>query len=158
MADVYRSVKEVFDGYESYAVASGVETGSMMQWDTGARVATPMTTASGAIFLGVSEESNPLNGLGTTAVPLTGNVSRIKSQGIFNMKTTSGETYSHLDAVFMGADDQTVTKVGSGRMVGRIHLPGGSQVSGSSTTKVPVRILGSMTNCGIAPSSAPGAR
>lgn len=161
MPNYYSTVKDVFDGMETYNYysSSGVVAGDMMQWDAVSRVATPMTTASGAIFLGVSEDASPLAGIGTAARPLVaGGRVRIKSQGVFNMKTTSGETYSHLDPLFMGADPQTVSKIGSGRCIGRAHLPGGNTVSGGSTTRVNVRIFGSMTNCGQAPSALDGDR
>lgn len=160
MADVYRFRKDLFDASESYAVyaASGVSVGSMMQWDPGARKATPMTTASGAIFLGVSEERQPLAGLGTTSQPLTGDTVRVKGAGVHDMKTTASEVYSHLDPVYMGADDQTVSLVGSGRMVGRVHLPGGTQVTGASGVMVPVRIMGSLGCAGQAPSALAGDR
>jgi len=110
MADVYRFVKDTFDGVESYAIysASGINTGDMMQWDPVAGKAVNAALASGSIFLGVAEETNPLRSLGTPERPLTGGKIRIKSSGIFRFLTTNGETYSHLDAVFQGSDVQTV--------------------------------------------------
>ena len=146
MADKFRFVKDVYDGFTAYAVygASGIETGFLMQWDTGARKAVPMTTTpSGAIFLGVSEETTPLAGLGSAANPLTGNMLRIKANGIHRMKTTNGETYAHLDAVYMGADAHTVSKAGL-RIIGRVYLPDGTTVAGSATAEVPVNIFGSL--------------
>ena len=153
MPDVYRFVKHAFDGTASYRVysSSGIETGAMMQWDATARYATPMTTTSGAIFLGVSQETNPLVGLGTTSQPLTGGMIRILSQGVHDMNTTSGETYVHRTPVFMGADTHTVTTISAGRLIGRVHLPDGSSVTGATGTKVAVRILGDMTNLSAVP-------
>ena len=146
MADIYRTIKDIFDGIESYAVytSSGIDQGDLCVWDPDARLAVVMTTttASGAIFLGVSEESQPLAGLGTATVPLTGDRIRIKGQGIFKFETTASETYNHLDPVFMGANAQRVTLVGSTRMVGRVHLPDGTQVTGATGTSVEVRIVG----------------
>ena len=156
VANFYRNIKDVFDGVDlyNYYSSSGIVQGDFMQWDLVSRVATPGTTASGIVFLGVSEDASPMASLGTAARPLVaGGKMRIKSQGTFMMKTTSGETYSHLDAIFMGADTQTVTKVSAGRMLGRVHLPDGTQVTGGSTARVTVRIFGSMTNCGNQPSS-----
>src|ERR1035437_5269100 len=88
-----------FTGIESYAIAtgSGINTGDMIQWDTGSRIATLMVAVSGAIFLGVAETCQPLVGLGTTTVPLTGNRLRVRGQGTHGMNSTSGDTYSHLD-------------------------------------------------------------
>jgi hypothetical protein len=160
MADVYRFKTDVYHGTENYKVytQSGIDTGDMCQWDTGARLATANLLASGSIFLGVAESTQPLAGLGSTTVPLTGDVVRIKSQGVFEMKTTTGETYSHLEPVFQGADAQTVTKVSATRLIGRIHLPDGTQVTGAAGTSVKVRIFGSMTNVSTVASSAAAAQ
>lgn len=157
--DFYRFLYDVFPGIESYAIysSSGVNEGDMMQWDTGSRVATNALLASGSIFLGISYETNPLASLGTTARPLTGSLCRIGSQGIFQMKTTTSEVYSHLDPVYQGADTQTISKVGSTKIIGRVHLPGGSTVTGAAETLCSVRILGNMTNLSCIPSSAAAA-
>lgn len=158
MANVYRNVKDVFAGIEAYVIGSGIDQGDMCQWDAGARQATSNLLNSGSIFLGVSETAHPMAGLGTDANPLDGFLARIRSQGIFNMQTTTGEVYSHLDPVYQGAGKQVVSLVGSTRPVGRVHLPDGTQVTGATGTPVPVRMFGSMTNCGNAPSSATTAR
>ena len=73
---------------------------------------------------------------------------------MFQFKSTSGETYSHFDPVYQGADAQTVTLVSALGIIGRVHLPDGSQKTGATGTLVPVRIFGSMTNAGRAASSA----
>ncbi len=162
MADKMRFKFDVYDGNCNYAVyaASGMDCGDMVQWDTGARKATPMTTASGAIFLGVSQGTQPLRGIGVlgTGTALTGDVVRVKSNGVHNMKSTASEVYSHLDPVYMGADAQTVSKVGSGRMIGRVWKPDGNQITGATGTDVPVSIYGSQTNNSTVPSSADAAR
>lgn len=160
MANVYRFVKDVYDGQESYKIytASGVSEGDFMQWDPDSRLATNNLLASGSIFLGVAQDANPLAGLGTPTNPLTGGMCRIKSNGIHSMNTTSSEVYSHLDPVFEGADAQTVSKVGSTRMVGRVWLPDGTQVTGASGTTVNVSVYGSMTNNSTVPSAATAAR
>ena len=159
--NVYRTLKEVYDGKESYAVysSSGVPfVGDMCQWDPVALVALQMTTASGAIFLGVSEESQPLAGLGSNTNPLTGNMIRIVAQGIFSMNSTSGETYTHRVPVYMGADAQTISTVGAGRIIGRVHLPDGSTITGASGTRVPINICGSMTNLSTVPTASSAAQ
>ncbi len=155
--NVYRDLGvDMFTGTESYAVAtgSGINTGDLMQWDTGSRIATLMVAVSGAIFLGVAQSSQPLVGLGTSTVTLTGDKVRIKGQGVHSLKSTTGETYSHLDPVFMGADTQTATKVGSSRVIGRVWLPDGTQVTGAAGTNVPVMIYGQQILPGVLPSAA----
>lgn len=164
MPNRYRTIKDVYEGSDSYRVytQSGMDQGDICQWDADSRYATRNHLASGSIFLGVAEEAHPMASLGTTSVPLTQDRVRIKSQGLCEMKTTDGETYSHLDPVFQNVSDSTerqrVTRVSASRMIGRIHLPDGSQVTGTGNNSVNVRIFGSMTNCGNAPSSAAAAR
>ena len=161
MADVYRFLKDIYSGAESYKcyTQSGISTGDMCQWDADSRLATNNYLASGSIFLGVSEERQPLASLGTTAVPLTGDRMRIKSQGLHKFISTNGETYSHLDPVAQsGTNRQAVTKLIATRMIGRVHLPDGSQVSGDGSLEVPVIIYGTMTNVGRGPSALTGDR
>lgn len=161
MANVYRFVKDVYNGIESYRVytSSGMpSTGDMCQWDGTSRYATNALLASGAIFLGVAQETQPLVGLGTNTRPLTNDRIRIVSQGVHKFKTTNGETYSHNDPVYQGADAQTVSLVGATRIIGRVHLPDGSQVVGTGSNAVACRIFGSMTNNSTVPSSAAAAQ
>lgn len=155
---VYRFVKDTGGsgaGLEAYAIyaSSGINTGDMVQWDIAARVATANLLGSGSIFLGVSETTNPVVSLGTPSVPLTGGKITVKSQGVHFFKTTAAEIYSHLDPIYQGADVQTVSKAGSTRMIGRIWLPDGSQVTGATGTNVNVLVMGNMTNDSSAPSS-----
>ena len=161
MANYYSTIKSLFDGYESYAIhaASGIDTGDMMQWDTGSRVATPNALASGSIFLGVSEETNPMAGLGTAARPMTGGFCRIAGEGVQNLRCTDGETYVHLTAVYQGSTVQTVTTGPSAnRMIGRVWLPNGTSVTGTTSNRVNIRIFGSQGTTGATVSSADSAR
>ncbi len=160
----YRFLRDAYNqlaGEESYACysASGINTGDMCQWDPGALVATANLLASGSIFLGISDNTNPVVGLGTPGVPLTGGRVTIKSSGIFTLKCTNGETYTQFVPVYQGADQQTVTTgPSSNRMIGRVWLPDGSTVTGTTSNTVPVMIYGSMTNDSKAPSALTGDR
>lgn len=158
--NVYRKVKDTFDGKESYNIyaTSGINQGDMCQWDPTALVATNNTLGSGSIFLGVAEDANPLAGLGTPTVNLTGNKCRIQSEGVHFFKTTTGETYVHLTPVYQGADQQTVSTVGATVFIGRCWLPDGSTVTGAAGTPVNVLIVGSQTKNSCIPSSATAAR
>lgn len=49
----------------------------------------------------------------------------VGKKGIFRMKMTSGDTYSHGDALYIGADAQTVTKVVGTNILGTVALPPG---------------------------------
>lgn len=166
--NTYRFLKDIFGtgaGLDSYVISGGstsaatINQGDQMQWDAGSRYATNNALASGAIFLGICEEANPVASLGTASQPLTGGYLRIKSCGIHSFKTTNGDTYSHMDPVYQGADVQTITNGASAnRMIGRVHLPNGTQVVGTGSNTVAVNIYGSLTNGSNPPSSASSAR
>lgn len=161
MADVYRFLKDTYDGRESYKcyTQSGISTGDLCQWDPDARLATNNFLASGSIFLGAAEGRQPLAGLGTATVPLTGDRIRIKGGGLHQLISTNGETYEHLQAVGQSTTDrQAVTRIYSTRMIGRVHLPDGTQISGDGSNQVPVILIGSMTNQGRGPSALAGDR
>lgn len=161
MADRYRYLSDIFHGIDSYAVytQSGIDQGQMMQWDSVARKAVNNAIISGSIFLGISEESQPLRSLGTATAPLTGDKVRIRSQGLMELATTASETYAHLDAVYPGANPSTVTTVPSNnRIIARVHLPDGTTVTGGTGVIVPVKILGSMTNLSTIPTGAAGGK
>ena len=163
-SSTYRYLKDTFWGLDAYAISGGITSsatineGDMMQWDSVSTYATNATMASGSIFLGVCYDTTPLVGLGTSTRPLTSGFVRIGSQGIFNFKSTSGESYTHLAPVYQGADVQTVSLVGSTRIIGRVHLPLGGSITGATGTQVPVRVLGSMTNLSTVPSSGTAAQ
>lgn len=157
MANIYRylGVDPQFSGVAVYAISGGstISTGDMCQWDTGSRIATSALLASGSIFLGVAESASPLAGLGTSSAPLTRNLVRIRSAGVHRFKSTTGETYSHMDAVYQGADAQTVSKVGATRMIGEVWYPDGTQVTGASGTEVNILVYGHGTLNRVLPSS-----
>lgn len=162
MGHVYRFIKDIYDGREAFVVsgdASSISQGDMCQWDPTSRYATNNLLGSGSIFLGISEDAFPLRGLGSSTNPLVpGNRIRIKSNGVHFMKTTNGETYSHGEALYQGADQQTVTKVSAGRPVARVWLPNGTQVVGTGSNTVHCIIFGSMTNNSMIPSAADAAK
>jgi len=148
MANIYRFVKDTYFGLESYKVytQSGVSQGDLMQWDAGSRLATNNVLASGSIFLGVAEGAQPLASLGTATVPLTGDRVRIKSNGIHLYTGTAAETYSHLDTIVQNsavAGAMTISNAASSnRIIGRVHLPDGTQLTGA--VQVPINIFGAM--------------
>lgn len=140
--NVYRFLRQL-DGVEQFKIysASGINTGDMAQWDPNALVATNNLLASGSVFLGVFNDTNPAVGLGTASQPLTNGSAQVLMQGVFNFNTTASETYTHNTPVFQGADQQTVTTVSAGRMIGRAWLPQGTTVTGATGTQVSVLIL-----------------
>lgn len=143
MANIYRFVRDLgaTTPTESFYCPSGASQGDMMQWDATARQLTNNTMGSGSVFVGVNEDCSPAAGIGTSARPLTNNRQRVKMGGIHKFKTTAGDTYGHRDIVYQGADQQTVSKVGSTRAIGLVWIEDGTTVSGATGTEVPVLIL-----------------
>lgn len=130
------------------AIAGQVNAGDMVYRTANGGIAslnTPGTAnANAASFLGVSEENYPLNiGLGeginlTRPMNDTTSVSvAIRQSGEFKFKTTPGDVYNPGDAVYLGADAQTVQKTASGSIVGRVcndqNPVGGGDFSASIT-------------------------
>ena len=122
-------------GY-SYPVSSGgsfdINAGDLVWYDTTAYYLKPADTdAHMAYLVGVAYDSSFLNLYGTkkyeTAIT-------VQSVGIGRFKTTSGDTYHHGDACYLGADAQTITNTvgGSSHIVGYISLPGGNTVAGGA--------------------------
>ena len=158
MANIYRflGIDPKVSGAATYAISGGItiSQGDMCQWDITSKIATNALLASGSIFLGVAESASPLAGLGTSATPLTRNLVRIRHQGLHEFKTTTSESYSHMTPVYQGADAQTVSTVGSTRIIGEAWYPDGTTVTGAAGTLVNVLIYGHGTMDRTLPSSA----
>lgn len=97
-------------------LATSFNSGDMMKWVIATAIATPMVAsdagsqAAANAFIGVSNDTNPINGLGQN-LP----VSRITviTRGIIQFTAGDYATYYPGDAVTIGADPQEVTHTGS---------------------------------------------
>lgn len=105
-------------------------------------VATPATTADThtQYAVGVALNSNPItpSPYGTAVYP---DVAEIGYGGVYEFKTTVGESYTHDTAVNVGADSQTVTTTAGTYPVGKVYRPDGSTLTGAAGAKVLVRIF-----------------
>lgn len=99
------------------------------------------TDANAAEFAGVAEDSSQMSPYGTAVIQAQASV---QVNGIFVMGTTAAETYAHGDALYIGADAQTVTKVnpGSGKVIGYAWMRAGvTSVAGGAGVSLDVLIV-----------------
>lgn len=89
------------------------------------RIVSSITTdAQAASSVGVSQMSVPINSIAPTQDP-TPNYIVINFNAIFRMNSTTGDTYNWFDALYIGADAQTLTNTAGGKtnVLGRIYFP-----------------------------------
>lgn len=119
-----------------------INQGDQVYFDTSANVVKPVASnANAATFAGVAGDRSWMNPYGTTLYP-QGSIP-VWKDGIFTFKTTAAETLEMGDAVYVGADAQTVSDQdpGSGNIIGYVWLrPGQSSITGASGTNVEVLI------------------
>lgn len=62
----------------------------------------------------------------------------VMTKGRIRLNTTSGDTYAHGDALYFGADAQTVTKTdpGAGVIIGYAWIEGGGTLAGGTGVKL----------------------
>lgn len=91
-------------------------------------------------LLGVALNSSPMDPApyGDAIYPA---YAEIGFGGVYEFKTTAGETYAHDALVNVGADSQTVTTTAGSYPVGRVYNPTAATITGASGVKVMVRIF-----------------
>jgi len=122
-----------------YPVSTGgsfdINQGDLCYYDTSGHLLKTVDSDAHAAFLaGVATESSFLNLYGTKTYTDSGTI-QVFTQGIFNFKTTNGDTYNHGDACYIGADAQTITNTdpGAGHKIGYIWFrPGQTATAGGS--------------------------
>lgn len=116
-------------------------SGDMMKWDGTNFVATPIVAgdagnaSSGALFIGVSNDTNPIANLGQT---IPDNRITIITRGMCLFTIDDNATYFPGDAVAFGSDPQKVKKTGAsgGAIIG--YVAPENSFSNASTTNNPV--------------------
>lgn len=133
----------------SYAIATAgdIYAGEWVAWDaTNRRVVRFATDGGNGNMIGVSRDSaQGMKKLGNQPALALDRLS-VFTSGVHEMLGTSGDTYSHGDAVYMpGTDTQSITKTrptvsggGQGVQTGTVWLPDGTQKAGA--VRVPVLI------------------
>lgn len=119
-----------------------VNAGDLVYMDTSAYVAASLDSdAHAASLLGVAMQSSLINSNLDNSASAGEPSIQVGYGGIWNFNTTSGDTYHDGDALYIGADAQTVTNT-AGMMthkVGCVRLPiNVSSVAGGSGIQVPV--------------------
>ena len=109
------------------AVAGQVRAGDMVYQTASGGVAMLTYPANSPMFVGESEDNYPV-ALGIGQSVLIGMPDNdphqafiaVRVNGEFQFKTTPGEVYTPSQALFVGADPQTVTNVSNGTSIGRV--------------------------------------
>jgi len=128
-----------------------INQGDLVYFDTSAKVILALDTDAHAAYLaGVALQQVPLTVYSTAQYPQGG--IEVATHGIFEFSTTAGDTYNDGDAVYIGADAQTITNTagGSTHKVGYVKLaPGQSAVAYAAGLKIPVIIAPAFPFAGI---------
>lgn len=118
-----------------------INQGDFVYFDTSAKVVKSIASnANAATAAGVAGDKSSLNVYGTTLYPQSS--IPVWKDGIFFFGTTGSETLQHGEALYIGADAQTVTDTdpGSGNIIGYVWLRPG-QASITAGTGVTVEAL-----------------
>ncbi len=116
--------------------------GDMVYMDTSAHQVKPLinSDANAATFAGIAMNGTSVNVYGTKKyfdlVP-------ILEEGNVRLFTTTGDTYHDGDAVYVGADAQTITNTAGGltKKLGYVKLPAGiTSIAGGSGITVEINI------------------
>lgn len=123
---------------------SHINQGDLVYWDSASHTAKALDTdGHAATLLGVALGSSIVNSNvdNSTSSSLVPNIN-IGYGVISQFNTTSGDTLHEGDAVYAGADAQTVTSAsGNSNKVGVVRLPPrGSNISGGTGVTVPVLV------------------
>lgn len=117
-----------------------IKQGELLYWDSSAKVVKPIATdGNAATGAGVAMKSSFLNLYGTKKYEAS---MEAQVGAIHSLKTTSGDTYNAGDAVYIGADAQTVTTVAATNVIGYVVLRDGqSAITGAANVNVDVLVV-----------------
>jgi len=132
----------------AYAVdtsgSNNIIMGDMVYWYQAGPYVKSLANGQEALFVGVAEgvAPTPAGNIDNT----TGLISKVlvRQKGIFALKTTVGETYTHGNALKCGADAQTVTNstVALADTIGYVWRPDGTAaLTGAAGVTVDVAIV-----------------
>ncbi len=119
-----------------------IKQGELVYLDVAAGLGKPVASdANAATLMGVAlQPSKVSSNLDTTSAPAEKTV-MVGWSLVAMMKTTAAEVYNYGEAVYLGADAQTVTVVVGTNMIGKVILPAGvTSVTGAAGVLVPVYI------------------
>lgn len=120
-----------------------IRQGDFVIWDPATFSLRPLTLPADVAgkFLGVAEQTSRLT-VGFAAENIEAMV--VNRGGIFAMDSTAGDTYRTGDLVTVGADSQSVTKVGAttANAVGVVYVQPPSQPRAQQATPIPPSVTG----------------
>jgi hypothetical protein len=91
--------------------ATPINSGDLVYWESTTKTAMPyVLDANGAGFMGVSLDTTPMSVVSTDYLPTI----NVRQRGQFKFNSTAGDTYNPGDALYIGADAQTVTNTAGG--------------------------------------------
>lgn len=117
------------------------QQGDLLVWDGSAHIAKPATDDTSCLHqigvaLKASQENSNIDNVASVGLPNT----TVGYGAISPRYTTAAETYNEGDAVYIGADAQTVTTSAGSNKIGVVKLLGGPAITGAAGVKVPVLI------------------
>lgn len=119
-----------------------INQGDALYYDTAAKVAKVLDSdAHAQYFIGIADDSSYINPYGTKKYAAA---VIAREACVVNRYTTAGDTYNDGDALYMGADAQTVTNTAGGMThpIGYVKLlPGSSAIVGGTGVVVPMRVV-----------------
>jgi predicted RecA/RadA family phage recombinase len=118
--------------------------GDLLYLDTSSHTVKAVgSDGNAATLVGVASDTSWLTVYGTKTYPTSGAV-EVFTAGIFTFNTTAADTYNDGDAVYIGADAQTVTSTAGGNThkLGIVKLrPGQGAVTGAAGTTIDILIV-----------------
>ncbi len=119
-----------------------IADGSLMEWDATNLEVGLLAAGSAANCIGVAEGQIPIASNIDNTTGLENRI-KVRAEGEFKFKTTSGDTYEHGLAVETGADALTI-KLGTptaANKVGIVWLPKGESIAGGAGVFVTIKIM-----------------
>lgn len=119
-----------------------IKQGELVYLDAGAGVIKPLASdANAAALMGVAlQPSKVSSNLDNTSAPAEKAV-MVGWDAVVMLKTTAAEVYNYGEAVYFGADAQTITVVAGTNMIGKVILPSGvASITGAANVMVPVLV------------------
>ena len=129
------------DNYFPAAIVASqaINQGDLCWFDETTRTAKVLDTdAHASKFIGVADRTNQVTSLNVDIKPLEMN---FVSGAVFEFSGTAGQTYSHGEAVYIGATAQTITRTAGSNAIGYVCFRDGITTLATQNGKIPVYIV-----------------
>lgn len=133
--------------------ATNINAGDLVFWDAGGvlgvgkyTLGAITTDAQAGSSIGVSQDSQPINSQLTANIGGTSNVYKLPDylvvnfNSVFRFNSTAGDTYNWFDALYIGADSQTLTNTAGAKtnILARVFFPPSDENGNSLVNTWPV--------------------